>query len=64
MGGDDTLGVATRCTGPCSTSGPKTMDNDLNNDYTFGFDTSVTKAMEAAESLRTPAQPPPRWCWK
>ncbi|MDA8130307.1 MAG: ATP-dependent 6-phosphofructokinase [Elusimicrobia bacterium] len=55
MGGEDTLGVATRFyrDHELNVVGvPKTMDNDLNaTDYTFGFDTSVTKAMEAAASL-------------
>lgn len=55
MGGDDTLGVATKLyrDHKLNVVGvPKTMDNDLNNtDYTFGFDTSVTRAMEAAQSL-------------
>ena len=55
MGGEDTLGVATRFhkEHKLNVVGvPKTMDNDLNaTDYTFGFDTSATSAMEAAESL-------------
>ena len=55
MGGEDTLGVATRFYsehGLNVVGVPKTMDNDLSaTDYTFGFDTSVTKAMEAAEAL-------------
>ncbi|HAF94637.1 MAG: pyrophosphate--fructose-6-phosphate 1-phosphotransferase [Elusimicrobia bacterium GWF2_52_66] len=55
MGGEDTLGVATRFHKEYKLNVvgvPKTMDNDLNaTDYTFGFDTSVTSAMEAAESL-------------
>jgi 6-phosphofructokinase 1 len=55
MGGDDTLGVATRLykDHKLNVVGvPKTMDNDLNvTDYTFGFDTAVTRAMEAAQSL-------------
>lgn len=55
MGGDDTLGVATRLykDHKLNVVGvPKTMDNDLDvTDYTFGFDTSVTRAMEAAQSL-------------
>lgn len=55
MGGEDTLGVATRLYGEHKLNVvgvPKTMDNDLSaTDYTFGFDTSVTKAMEAAEAL-------------
>lgn len=55
MGGDDTLGVAARLyrDHKLNVVGvPKTMDNDLNvTDYTFGFDTSVTRAMDAAQSL-------------
>lgn len=55
MGGDDTLGVATRLykDHKLNVVGvPKTMDNDLSvTDYTFGFDTSVTLAMQAAQSL-------------
>ncbi|OGR42310.1 MAG: pyrophosphate--fructose-6-phosphate 1-phosphotransferase [Elusimicrobia bacterium GWA2_61_42] len=55
MGGDDTLGVATKLyrDHKLNVIGvPKTMDNDLNvTDFTFGFDTSVTKAMEAAQAL-------------
>ncbi len=55
MGGEDTLGVATRFyrDHKLNVVGvPKTMDNDLSaTDYTFGFDTATTKAMEAAASL-------------
>lgn len=55
MGGEDTLGVATKLYKEYKLNVvgvPKTMDNDLNaTDYTFGFDTSVTKAMEAASAL-------------
>jgi 6-phosphofructokinase 1 len=55
MGGEDTLGVATRLFaehGLPVVGVPKTMDNDLSaTDFTFGFDTSVTLAMEAAERL-------------
>ncbi len=55
MGGDDTLGVATKLyrDHKLNVVGvPKTMDNDLNvTDYTFGFDTSVTRAMDAAQAL-------------
>ena len=56
MGGDDTLGVATKLyrDHKLNVVGvPKTMDNDLNvTDYTFGFDTSVTRAMDAAAALQ------------
>ena len=55
MGGEDTLGVATRLYGEHGlhvVGVPKTMDNDLSaTDFTFGFDTAVTLAMEAAERL-------------
>ena len=54
-GGEDTLGVATKLHSQCGkhvVGVPKTMDNDLSaTDFTFGFDTSVTLAMEAAERL-------------
>jgi len=56
MGGDDTLGVATKLyrDHKLNVVGvPKTMDNDLNvTDYTFGFDTSVTRAVDAAQALQ------------
>lgn len=55
MGGEDTLGVATRLYEENNfpvIGVPKTMDNDLSaTDYTFGFDTSTTHAIDAAESL-------------
>ena len=55
MGGEDTLGVATRLHGEHGlhvVGVPKTMDNDLSaTDFTFGFDTAVTLAMDAAERL-------------
>lgn len=55
MGGEDTLGVATRLHaehGLQVVGVPKTMDNDLSaTDFTFGFDTSVTLAVDAAERL-------------
>ena len=55
LGGEDTLGVAAKLykEHKCSVVGvPKTMDNDLNaTDYTFGFDTSATVAVDAAERL-------------
>ena len=52
IGGEDTLGVATKLDslGVKVVGVPKTIDNDLNNtDYTFGFDTSVNIAMEAID---------------
>ena len=55
MGGEDTLGVANKLYKEHKVNVigvPKTMDNDLDaTDYTFGFDTSATLAMEAAERL-------------
>jgi phosphofructokinase-like protein len=55
MGGEDTLGVASKLykEHKLNVVGvPKTMDNDLSaTDYTFGFDTSVTIAVDAAERL-------------
>jgi len=56
MGGEDTLGVANRFYNEYKmkvVGVPKTMDNDLNaTDYTFGFDSSVTVAVDAAERLK------------
>lgn len=56
LGGEDTLGVAAqfyeRHHLPM-VGVPKTMDNDLSaTDYTFGFDTATTIAVDAAERLR------------
>jgi len=55
MGGEDTLGVATKLYKEKNfpvVGVPKTMDNDLGvTDYTFGFDTAVTVAVDAAERL-------------
>ncbi len=55
MGGEDTLGVATKLYKEKNfpvVGVPKTMDNDLSaTDFTFGFDTSVTVAVDAAERL-------------
>jgi len=55
IGGEDTLGVATKLYEKYKLNVvgvPKTMDNDLNaTDYTFGFDTAVTRAMDAANAL-------------
>ena len=56
MGGEDTLGVAAKLFaehGLPVVGVPKTMDNDLSaTDYTFGFDTAATIAVEAAERLK------------
>ena len=54
MGGEDTLGAAEKLfnEGIKVVGVPKTMDNDLSaTDYTFGFDSSVTRAIEAATVL-------------
>ncbi len=60
IGGEDTLGVATRLTdsGAAAVVGvPKTIDNDLAaTDYTFGFDTAVHVATEAIDRLHTTAE--------
>src|SRR4051794_33912186 len=56
IGGEDTLGVATKLaeTGISVVGVPKTIDNDLDaTDYTFGFDTAVGVAMEAIDRLHT-----------
>ncbi len=55
MGGEDTLGVAAKLFKEHRfpvVGVPKTMDNDLSaTDFTFGFDTASTLAMEAAQRL-------------
>jgi len=59
IGGEDTLGVATRLagTGVPVVGVPKTIDNDLGaTDYTFGFDTAVMIATEAIDRLHTTAE--------
>jgi ATP-dependent phosphofructokinase / diphosphate-dependent phosphofructokinase len=59
IGGEDTLGVATKLTerGGHVVGVPKTIDNDLNaTDFTFGFDTAVNVAMEAIDRLHTTAE--------
>src|SRR5262244_2268194 len=59
IGGEDTLGVATKlCDLGVNVVGvPKTIDNDLGaTDYTFGFDTAVNIAMEAIDRLHTTAE--------
>ena len=56
IGGEDTLGVATKLYKDYKlpvVGVPKTMDNDLSvTDYTFGFDTAVTVAADAAFRLK------------
>jgi ATP-dependent phosphofructokinase / diphosphate-dependent phosphofructokinase len=59
IGGEDTLGVATRLfdLGVNVVGVPKTIDNDLSGtDFTFGFDTAVNIAMEAIDRLHTTAE--------
>ncbi|MEV4257402.1 6-phosphofructokinase [Spirillospora sp. NPDC049652] len=59
IGGEDTLGVASRLYehGVNVVGVPKTIDNDLNaTDYTFGFDTAVNIATEAIDRLHTTAE--------
>jgi len=59
IGGEDTLGVATRLAadGFRVVGVPKTIDNDLSGtDYTFGFDTAVNIACEAIDRLHTTAR--------
>jgi len=59
IGGEDTLGVATRLSeeGLKVVGVPKTIDNDLGaTDYTFGFDTAVNIAMGSIDRLHTTAE--------
>ena len=60
IGGEDTLGVATRLYEEHEfpvVGVPKTIDNDLSaTDYTFGFDTAVFIATEAIDRLHTTAE--------
>jgi phosphofructokinase-like protein len=60
VGGEDTLGVATKlaANGVIPVVGvPKTIDNDLGaTDFTFGFDTAVHVATEAIDRLHTTAE--------
>ena len=60
IGGEDTLGVASRLHaehGVHVVGVPKTIDNDLSGtDYTFGFDTAVSIATEAIDRLHTTAE--------
>src|SRR5467141_984394 len=60
IGGDDTLGVASRLftdKGLPMVGVPKTIDNDLSaTDFTFGFDTAINIVMEAVDRLRTTAE--------
>ena len=59
IGGEDTLGVASRLDGEgLHVIGvPKTIDNDLGaTDVTFGFDTALHVASEAIDRLHTTAE--------
>jgi phosphofructokinase-like protein len=60
IGGEDTLGVATRLYAEHEfpvVGVPKTIDNDLSaTDYTFGFDTAVFICTEAIDRLHTTAE--------
>ena len=60
IGGEDTLGVASKLTKdgiPNIVGVPKTIDNDLSaTDYTFGFDTALNIAMECIDRLHTTAE--------
>ncbi|MGI5836097.1 MAG: 6-phosphofructokinase [Chloroflexota bacterium] len=58
IGGDDTLGVASKLyeRGVKVVGVPKTMDNDLSGtDYCIGFDSAVQVVMEALDRLHTTA---------
>lgn len=56
IGGEDTLGVATKLHAEYKVNVvgvPKTMDNDLSStDFTFGFDTATSISVDAAERLK------------
>ncbi len=59
IGGEDTLGVATKLykEGLNVVGVPKTIDNDLSaTDVTFGFDTAINIATEAIDRLHTTAE--------
>jgi ATP-dependent phosphofructokinase / diphosphate-dependent phosphofructokinase len=60
IGGEDTLGAASRLHGEYQLpiiGVPKTIDNDLaGTDMTFGFDTAVQIATEAIDRLHTTAE--------
>jgi 6-phosphofructokinase 1 len=58
IGGDDTLGVAQKLyeRGFKTVGVPKTMDNDLScTDFTFGFDSAVSVAVDSVDRLRDTA---------
>jgi phosphofructokinase-like protein len=59
IGGEDTLGVASRLhdDGVQVVGVPKTIDNDLNaTELTFGFDTAVQVCVDAIDRLHTTAE--------
>ena len=60
IGGEDTLGVASKLTDdgiPNVVGVPKTIDNDLSaTDYTFGFDTALNITTECIDRLHTTAE--------
>ncbi len=59
VGGEDTLGVASKLTseGVNVIGVPKTIDNDLNaTDFTFGFNTAVQICTDAIDRLHTTAE--------
>ena len=59
VGGEDTLGVATKLfkDGLNTVGVPKTIDNDLGaTDFTFGFDTAANIVMECIDRLHTTAE--------
>lgn len=59
VGGEDTLGVASRLAqaGHRVLGVPKTIDNDLDaTDYTFGFDTAINIVAQALDDLATTAR--------
>ena len=59
IGGEDTLGVATKLAdlGVDVVGVPKTIDNDLSGtDFTFGFQTAVQIATDAIDRLHTTAE--------
>jgi ATP-dependent phosphofructokinase / diphosphate-dependent phosphofructokinase len=59
IGGEDTLGVATKlgANGVNVVGVPKTIDNDLSGtDFTFGFHTAVQIATDAIDRLHTTAE--------
>lgn len=60
VGGEDTLGVASRLVKdglPNIVGVPKTIDNDLSaTDYSSGFDTALNVAMECIDRLHTTAE--------